>query len=214
MGDTSAGANRGCQLDGPSVIMVVGLTKPELRKYEGWRLDRIAADRGRPWTETLVDVVLAEDGRAGKITFSMSDANVAMQLAQPWVTIGSDAEGFDPATAKGRTHPRAYGTFARVLGKYVRDDHVLTLEDGVRKMTSAAAARLGLHDRGLLRQGMFADVAVFDAATIADRATYEQPHQLAVGVDVVLVNGVAVWRNGAATGASPGRALRGAGYAP
>lgn len=161
-----------------------------------------------------MDLVLAEDGRAGKITFSMSDANVAMQLAQPWVIIGSDAEGFDPATAKGRTHPRAYGTFARVLGKYVRDDHVLTLEDGVRKMTSATAARLRLYDRGLLRQGMFADVVVFDPATIADRATYEQPHQLAVGVDVVLVNGVAVWRNGAATGASPGRALRGAGYTP
>jgi len=214
MGDTSAGANQGCQLDGPSTIMVVGLTRPELRKYEGWRLDRIAADRNRTWTETLVDLVLAEEGRAGKITFSMSDANVAMQLAQPWVIVGSDAGAFDPATATGRTHPRAYGTFARVLGKYVRDDHVLTLEDAVRKMTSATASRLGLYDRGLLRQGMVADVVVFDASTIADRATYEQPHQLATGVDAVLVNGVAVWRNGSATGALPGRALRGPGYVP
>ncbi|MEP7002682.1 MAG: D-aminoacylase [bacterium] len=214
MSDTTAGANQGCQLDGPAVIMVVGLTRPELLKYEGWRLDKIAADRARPWQETLVDLVLAEQGRVGKITFGMSDANVAMQLAKPWVIIGSDAEAFDPATAKGMTHPRAYGTFARILGKYVRDDHVLTLEDAVRKMTSATAARLGVHDRGLLQQGMFADVVIFDPATIADRATYERPHQLAVGVDVVLVNGVAVWRGGSATGALPGRALRGAGYVP
>lgn len=214
MSDTSPGANQGCQLDGPSVIMVVGLTRPELLKYEGWRLDKIAADRARPWPETLVDLVLAEEGRVGKITFSMSDANVAMQLAKPWVIIGSDAEAHDPATAQGMTHPRAYGSFARILGKYVREEHVLTLEDAVRKMTSATASRLGIHDRGLLRQGMFADIVVFDPATIADRATYERPHQLAVGVDAVLVNGVPVWRGGAATNALPGRALRGAGYSP
>ena len=214
MSDTTPGANQGCQLDGPAVIMVVGLTRPELAKYEGWRLDRIASDRGRPWAETLVDLVLAEAGRVGKITFSMSEANVAMQLAKPWVIIGSDAEAHDPATAKGMTHPRAYGTFVRILGKYVRDDHVLTLEDAVRKMTSATAARLGIRDRGLLQAGMYADVVVFDPLTVADRATYERPHQLAAGVDAVLVNGVAVWRDGAPTAALPGRALRGAGFMP
>ena len=214
MSDTSPGANQGCQLDGPSVIMVVGLSRPQLLRYEGWRLDRIAADRARSWPETLIDLVLAEEGRVGKITFSMSEANVAMQLAMPWVVIGSDAEAYDPAAAVGMTHPRAYGTFARMLGKYVREDHVLTLEDAVRKMTSATAARLGIQDRGLVREGMFADVVVFDPATIADRATYERPHQLAVGVDAVLVNGVVVWRGGAPTNALPGRALRGAGYAP
>jgi N-acyl-D-amino-acid deacylase len=214
MSDMTPGANQGCQLDGPSVIMVVGLTRPELVKYEGWRLDKIAADRTRPWQETLVDLVLAEQGRAGKITFGMSDANVAMQLAQPWVIIGSDAEGFDPAKAKGMTHPRAYGTFARILGKYVREEHVLTLEDAVRKMSSATASRLGIRDRGLLQPGMFADVVVFDADAVADRATYERPHQLAVGVEAVFVNGVMVWRGGAATNALPGRALRGPGYAP
>ncbi len=212
MSDTTPGANQGCQLDGPSVIMVVGLTRPDLLKYEGWRLDRIAADRGKSWPETLVDLVLAEDARVGKITFSMSDANVAMQLARPWVIIGSDAEAHDPATAKGQTHPRAYGTYARVLGKYVREDHVLTLEDAVRKMTSATAALLGLRDRGLLREGMLADVVVFDADAIIDRATYERPHQLATGVDAVFVNGVLVWRNGTPTNAKPGRALRGAGW--
>ncbi len=212
MGDTTPGANQGCQLDGPASIMVVGLSNPSVRKYEGWRLDRIAADHGKPWTETLVDLVLAEQGRVGKITFSMSDTNVAMQLARPWVVIGSDAEGFDPATAKGQTHPRAYGTFARILGKYVREDHVLTLEDAVRKMSSATAERLGIHDRGLIKPGMFADVVVFDPATVTDRATYERPHQLAAGFDAVLVNGVSVLRYGRATDAKPGRALRGPGY--
>ncbi|MEO8333483.1 MAG: D-aminoacylase [bacterium] len=214
MNDTTPGANQGCQLDGPSVIMVVGITRPELARYEGWRLDRIAADLERPWTEALVDLVIAEQARVGKITFSMSDANVAMQLRQPWVIIGSDAEAHDPAKAQNMTHPRAYGTFARVLGKYVRDEHVLSLEDAVRKMTSATAALLGIRDRGTLKAGMFADVVVFDPATIIDKATYEKPHQLAVGVDVVLVNGVTVWRDGVATNATPGRALRGAGWAP
>ena len=211
MADTSPSALALCQIDPPHVIMVVGLQKPELLKYEGWRLDRIAADRGRPWAETLVDLLVAEDARVGKITFSMSEANVAMQLRRPWVVIGSDAEAYDPAAAKGLAHPRAYGTFARILGKYVREDGVLTLEDAVRRMSSGVAARLGIRDRGLLAPGMFADVVVFDAATIADRATYERPHQLAVGVREVLVNGVGVWGSGGPTGALPGRALRGAG---
>src|SRR5260221_2462220 len=192
--------------------MVGGLHTDANRKSEGWRPDRIAADRGTTWENALVDLVLAEQGRVAKITFSMSETNVAMQLAQPWVVIGSDAEGFDPANAQGRTHPRAYGSFARILGKYVRDEHVLTLEDAVRKMTSATASRLGIRDRGLVRPGTFADLVVFDPATITDRATYEQPHQLATGVDVVLVNGVTVWKNGAATNEKPGRALRGPGY--
>ena len=212
MADTSKGALPLCQIDSANVIMVVGLTKPELAKYEGWRLDRIAADRGRPWAETLVDLVVAEEGRVGKITFSMSDENVAMQLRRPWVVIASDAEAHDPATARGLAHPRAYGTFARVLGRYVRDERLFSLEEAVRRMTSAVAIRIGVTDRGLVRPGMFADLAVFDPATIADRATYERPHQLAVGVQHVLVNGTEVWRDGAATGATPGRALRGSGF--
>jgi N-acyl-D-amino-acid deacylase len=211
MGDTARGALPLCQIDGPDVIMVVGLTRPELTKYEGWRLDKIAADRGKPWAETAADLVLAEEGRVGKITFSMNDANVAMQLRRPWVVIGSDAEAHDPAVARGLAHPRAYGTFARILGKYVRQDSVLTLEDAVRRMTSGVAIRLGITDRGLVKSGMFADLVVFDPATIIDRATYERPHQLSVGVRNVLVNGVEVWRDGAPTNALPGRALRGAG---
>ncbi|HET7189108.1 MAG TPA: D-aminoacylase [Gemmatimonadaceae bacterium] len=212
MADTSRGALPLCQIDSANVIMVVGFTRPELAKYEGWRLDRIAADRARPWAETLVDLVVAEEGRVGKITFSMSDENVAMQLRRPWVVIASDAEAHDPATARGLAHPRAYGTFARVLGRYVRDERLFSLEEAVRRMTSAVAIRIGVTDRGLVRPGMFADLAVFDPATIADRATYERPHQLAVGVQHVLVNGTEVWRDGAATGATPGRALRGSGF--
>jgi dihydroorotase/N-acyl-D-amino-acid deacylase len=212
MADTARGARPLCQIDGPDVIMVVGLTRPELMKYEGWRLDRIAADRGRPWAETIADLVLVEEGRVGKITFSMNEANVAMQLRRPWVVIGSDAEAHDPAVARGLAHPRAYGTFARILGKYVRQDSVLTLEDAVRRMTSAVAVRLGITDRGLVKAGMFADLTVFDPETIIDRATYERPHQLSVGVRHVLVNGVEVWRDGAPTNALPGRAVRGVGW--
>lgn len=212
MTDTARGAPIYCQLDPPNVIMVVGFSRPELQRYEGWRLDRIAADRGRPWAETLVDLVLAEEARVGKITFGMSEANVAMQLRRPWVVIGSDAEAYDPAATRGLAHPRAYGTFPRILGKYVRDEGVLTLEDAVRRMSWGVAARLGIQDRGLLQPGMFADVVLFDPATIADRATYERPHQVAVGVREVLVNGASVWRDGRATGALPGRALRGAGW--
>jgi dihydroorotase/N-acyl-D-amino-acid deacylase len=214
MADTARGALPLCQIDGPDVIMVVGLTRPELVRYEGWRLDRIAAERGRPWTETIADLVLAEEGRAGKITFSMSEDNVAMQLRRPWVVIASDAEAHDPANARGLAHPRAYGTFPRVLGRYVRDERLFSLEEAVRRMTSAVAARLGITDRGLVKPAMFADLVVFDPATIADRATYERPHQLAVGVRHVFVNGTEVWRDGAATGATPGRALRGSFSSP
>lgn len=212
MADTSRGALPLCQIDGPDVIMVVGLTRPELLKYEGWRLDKIAADRGTSWAEAAAALVLAEERRVGKITFSMNEANVAMQLRRPWVVIGSDAEAHDPAVARGLAHPRAYGTFARVLGKYVRQDSVLTLEDAVRRMTSGVAGRLGIADRGMVKAGLFADLVVFDPATIGDRATYEKPHQLSVGVQHVLVNGVEVWRDGAPTNALPGRALRGAGW--
>ena len=212
MADTARGMTPLCQIDPPSVIMVVGFTRPELLKYEGWRLDRIAADMGRGWADAIVDLLVAQEGRVGKITFSMSDANVAMQLRRPWVVIGSDAEAHDPATARGLAHPRAYGTFARMLGKFVRQDSVLTLEDAVRRMTSATATRLGIADRGLIAPGMFADLVVFDPATIIDRATYDRPHQVAAGVIHVIVNGREVWRDGAPTNALPGRALRGAGW--
>jgi N-acyl-D-amino-acid deacylase len=201
-----------CQESGPGPIMVVGLlSTPSLAKYEGWRLDKIADDMHKSWGETMADMVLISNGRAGKLTFSMTDENVAMQLRKPWVVIGTDAEGFDPDSAKGLTHPRAYGSYPRLLGKYVREEHVLTLEDAIRKFSSGVAERLSIADRGLLRAGMFADVVVFDPATIIDKATYEKPHQLSVGVREVFVNGVEVLHDGVHTGAKPGRAVRGVG---
>ena len=191
---------------------VTGFRRPELKKYEGWRIDAIMQDMQKAAPDVVIDLVLAENDGLGKINFSMSEANVSMQIARPWVVIGSDAGGQNPDSATSLTHPRAYGTFARVLGKYVRTDGTLTLEDGVRKMTGATAARLKIRDRGLLREGMYADIVVFDAATILDIATFEKPHQLAVGVQHVLVNGKAVVSDGRHTGATPGKALRGPGY--
>ncbi|MEQ1693776.1 MAG: amidohydrolase family protein, partial [Gemmatimonas sp.] len=132
--------------------------------------------------------------------------------SRPWVVVGSDAGGHDPDTTTALVHPRAYGTFSRVLGKYARQEALFSLEDAVRKMTWSTAQILGLRDRGLVKEGMFADLVVFDAATIIDQATFTAPHQLATGVRDVFVNGVGVWRNGKHTGAKPGRALRGAGY--
>jgi N-acyl-D-amino-acid deacylase len=190
---------------------VIGFRLPELKKYEGWRIDAIMRDMNKPSYDVVIDLTLAENDRLGKINFSMSEENVAMQLKRPWVVIGSDAGGHDPDSARSLTHPRAYGSFPRVLGKYVRQDSLFPIEEAVRKMTSATAARLKLRDRGLLREGMFADVVVFDPATIIDLATFERPHQNSVGVRHVFVNGVAVVLDGRHTGATPGRVLRGVG---
>jgi N-acyl-D-amino-acid deacylase len=190
---------------------VVGFRKPELRKYEGWRIDALMRDMQKSAPDVIIDLTIAEEDNLGKINFSMSEENVAMQLKRPWVVIGSDAGGFDPDSSTGLTHPRAYGTYPRILGKYVRQDSLFTLEEAVRKMTSATAARLRIRDRGLLREGMFADIVVFDPATIIDRATFERPHQLSEGVRHVYVNGTAVVVDGRHTGATPGRLLRGVG---
>ncbi len=146
--------------------------------------------------------------------FVASEDNLKLQLRQPWIKFGTDAAGIDPAMARGLAHPRAYGNFPRILGKYVREEKVITLEDAIRKMTSAVANRLSIHDRGLLKEGMFADVVIFDPATVSDRATYEKPHQLSVGIHEVFVNGVAVVHNGEHTGAKPGRIVWGPGYKP
>jgi dihydroorotase/N-acyl-D-amino-acid deacylase len=197
-----------CQGEGPTAYMVTDLRKPEHAKYEGKLVSDIATDMGKPWPDAIVDLVLAEGRDPGKINFSMSEDNVRMQIRQPWVVIGTDAGGVDPDSAKNMVHPRAYGTYPRILGRYVREQKLLTLEDAVRKMTGAVASRLGLRDRGLLREGMFADVVVFDDATIVDLATPDKPHQISRGVEHLLVNGVPVLRDGRHTGATPGRSLR------
>ncbi|MEO5568619.1 MAG: D-aminoacylase [Gemmatimonadaceae bacterium] len=191
---------------------VNGFRRPELRKYEGKLIADIMQDMAKSAPDVVIDLVLAENNGLGKINFSMNEQNVAMQLQRPWVVIGSDAGGHNPDSARSLVHPRSYGSFPRVLGKYARTDSVLTLEDAVRKMTGATAARLKMRDRGLLREGMFADITIFDPNTIIDVATFEKPHQLSRGVEHVLVNGVAVVTDGVHTGAKPGRALRGQGY--
>jgi len=147
-----------------------------------------------------------------KINFTMSEENVQMQIKWPWVVIGTDAGGMDPDSATGVVHPRAYGSYPRILGRYVREAKLFTLEDAVRKMSSGVAARLGIRDRGMLREGMFADIVVFDEKTIIDKATPEQPHQLSVGVKHVFVNGVQVLADGKHTGAKPGKIVRGSGW--
>jgi dihydroorotase/N-acyl-D-amino-acid deacylase len=191
---------------------VIGFSKPELKQYEGKLIADIMSALGKTAPETVIELTLAENGQLGKINFSMSEENVAMQLRQPWVIVASDAGGHNPDSAQGLTHPRAYGTYPRVLGKYARQDSLFTLEEAVRKMSGAVAARLYLRDRGLLREGMLADIAIWDPATIIDHATFEKPHQLSTGVRHVFVNGEAVLRDGRHTGATPGRVVRGLGY--
>ncbi len=198
----------------PEGVMPIGFRKPEHQQYVGKRLAEIAAMRGQHWVDAALDLLAAEGQRISTIYFSMDEANVRMQLGLPWIKIATDAGGFDPAwaAARGPVHPRSYGTYPRVLGKYVREERALTLEDAIRKMTWAVAARLSLRDRGLLQAGCFADVVVFDPDTIADRATFEAPHQLSVGVRDVWVNGVRVLSDGEHTGATPGRVVRGPGW--
>jgi dihydroorotase/N-acyl-D-amino-acid deacylase len=201
-----------CQLATPDGVLVLDVRKPENQAYAGKRLSEIAAAMGKDWLETAMDLLVSEEHRIFTVYFLMSEDNVSLQLRQPWLKFGSDAGGEDPDSSRGLVHPRAYGTYPRIVGKYVRDEGVLTLEDAVRKATSAVATRLSIQDRGILREGFFADVVVFDPARIADQATFEQPHQLSAGVRDVFVNGVAVVRDGRHTGAKPGRVVRGPGY--
>jgi dihydroorotase/N-acyl-D-amino-acid deacylase len=201
-----------CSLATPEGVLLLGLRKPENRRYRGRRLSEVAAEMGKDWIETAFDLVLDERQRIGTIYFMMSEENVAMQIGQPWIKFGTDAGGMDPERATGLSHPRAYGTFARILGKYVREEGATTLEEAVRKMSSAVATRLHIEDRGLLKEGFFADVVVFDPERVADRATYDEPHQLSDGIVHVLVNGVAVVDGGKHTGAFPGRPVRGPGW--
>lgn len=201
-----------CSLATPEGTMLLGLNLPEHQQYRGWWLADVAEAMGKHWTETAMDIVLAERQRVSTMYFLMSEENVAMQIAQPWIKFGTDAGGIDPTSATGLAHPRAYGTFTRVLGKYVREEGVVPLEDAVRKMSSAVATRLKIRDRGFLLEGYYADVVVFDPETVIDHATYDEPHQLSTGVEHVLVNGVPVVAGGVHTGAMPGRAVRGPGW--
>ncbi len=197
----------------PERILLVSFGPEAMKPLTGKTLAEVAKLRGKDPVEVTLDLVVDSKAQVGAIFFLMSEANVKKQMALPWVSFGSDAgsEAPEGVFLKSSTHPRAYGNFARVLGKYARDEKVISLSEAVRKLSGLPAANLGLDRRGVLKPGMFADVVVFDPPTVADRATYEKPQQYAVGVRQVFVNGTQVLRDGEPTGATPGRALRGPG---
>ncbi|MGC4193038.1 MAG: D-aminoacylase [Thermomicrobiales bacterium] len=201
---------------GPENVIVADLRQPETIKYRGWTLDQIAADLGMPWPEAVLHLLTIEQHRIFTMYRGMTESNIELQVKQPWIKFSTDAGGYDPEvwSAFGPTHPRSYGTYTRVIGRFVRDYGWLTLEDAVRKCSSAVADRLSLRDRGLLRDGMKADVVIFDPETVNDMATYMEPHQLSVGIRDVFVNGTAVLRNGEHTNAMPGQRVNGPGYRP
>lgn len=207
-----AGYENLCEVATPANVMVIGFKKPEYTKFEGKRLAEIAAAMNKDWAEVIIDLNVAENAGLGELLFLMSEDNIKNQIRQPWMKFGTDAGSEDPATAVGMTHPRAYGNFPRLLGKYVRQEQVTTLEDAVRKASAAVATRLSISDRGVLKQGLKADIVVFDPNTIIDHATFEKPHQLSTGMRDVFVSGVAVLRDGKHTGAKPGQVVRGPGY--
>jgi N-acyl-D-amino-acid deacylase len=194
-------------------VLLVEFKSDKLKPLTGKTLAEAARLRGEDPVDTIMNLVLEDRSRVGTVYFMISEDNIKKQIVLPWVSFGSDAASMAPELpfTKSSAHPRAYGNFARVLAKYVRDDHVLTLAAAIRKLSGLPATNLELDRRGFLAEGMFADVVVFDPASIADRATFENPHQYAVGVRHVFVNGSQVIRNGEHTGAKPGRALWGPG---
>jgi N-acyl-D-amino-acid deacylase len=198
---------------GPEHILLVGFKSEKLKPLTGKTLAEVAKMRGKDPIDTAMDLIAEDESRIGTIYFIISEENIRKELSKPWIAFGSDEASQAPEGVflKSNPHPRAYGNFARVLGKYVRDEKVIPLTEAVRRLSGLPAANLGLDHRGLIKEGMFADVVVFDPATIADRATFEKPHQYAVGVKHVFVNGVQVLNDGAHTGAKPGRALWGPG---
>jgi N-acyl-D-amino-acid deacylase len=200
----------------PRGIYVARVANRDLAQYEKKFIEEIAVQMGVDPTQALVRLLQENKTSPAAIFFGMSEEDVRTALRAPWVSVGSDSGAITPAmrAIQAGAHPRAYGTFTRVLGHYARDEKLFTLEEAVRKITSQAADRVHLDDRGVLRPGMKADVVVFDPATVADRATFEDPHQFSVGISEVIVNGVPVLRDGKMTGALPGRVLRGKGYVP
>ncbi len=198
----------------PERVLLVAFKQDSLKYLTGRTLASVAADRGKSPEEVAMDLVVADDSRVGTVYFLMSEDNVKKQIALPWVSFDSDEAAPAPEGVflKSNNHPRAYGNFARLLGKYVREERVIPLEEAVRRLTSLPATNLKLRRRGALEPGHFADVVVFDPQTITDHATFDQPHQLATGMVHVFVNGVHVLNNGEHTGATPGRVVRGPGW--
>ena len=201
---------------GAAGVQLVSVLNPDLKKYEGMTLDEIGRQMGKDPRDAAMDIAIADRGNSDVVIAIMDEADVHAAISNPLVTYGSDspAQAEDGPLSTSKAHPRAFGTFPRVLGKYSRDEHVMSLEEAVRKMTSLAASRVGIMDRGILRPGMMADIAVFDPANIKDMAAYTDPLRYSVGVKDVFVNGRPVLLDGKITDERPGRALRGPGYKP
>ena len=204
------------QIPGPESILIGQVQNPKLLSLQGKTIAEVAKLWNKNPMDTIFDLLIQDDAFTGVAVSGMAEPDVALALQQPWVSIDNDSSGVSPEGILGRehSHPRAYGTFPRILRKYVREEHKLTLEDAIRKFSALPAQRLRLEGRGLLRVDMWADVTIFDPATIRDVATFENPNQLSQGIDYVLVNGVPVIDQGKMTGARPGKVLRGPGYAP
>lgn len=213
---SSAWDNEWHEVGNPDGIMITLVQNPELVQYQGKRLTDVAKAWNKDPMDALFDLLVADNAFTSCAVFGMSEPDVALALSQPWVAIDNDSSGASPEGVLGKDHPhpRAYGTFPRILRKYVREEKLLTLPDAIRKMSALPAQRMRLTDRGVLKQGMWADVVVFDPDTIRDLATFEDPNQLAQGMDYVLVNGVPVVDGGKMTGKLPGKVLRGPGYFP
>ena len=198
----------------PEDVLLVSFRNKDLRHYTGKSLAEIAEMRGTEPVETALDLIVEDDSRIGTVRFTMSDENIRKKVALPWVSLCSDSGSIapEPPFTNSQPHPRAYGPFARLLGKYVREEQVITLEDAIHRMTGLPATNLKLDQRGLLASGYYADIVVFDPQTVADQASFEEPHQLATGVQHVFVNGGQVLRDGEHTGATPGRFVKGPGW--
>jgi dihydroorotase/N-acyl-D-amino-acid deacylase len=199
---------------GPEGILISTIYSAALKQYEGKRLSEIAKEQQKHPAEALFDLLIADSARTGAIYFMMSEQDVKIALAQPWTSFNTDYNGVatDGPLSTGKPHPRTYGTFPRILGKYVREENLMPLEEAIRKMTSLPANRVGLKERGILKPGFYADIVIFDPAKVIDKATFENPHQYSEGIEMVMVNGQPVWEAGKFTGNLPGKVLRGPGF--
>ena len=208
--------NEWVEISGPQDVMIGVVQNPALKKFQGKRLSEVAKILNKDPMDALFDLLIEDKAFTDCAVFGMSEPDVALALEQPWVSVDNDSSGTSPEgiLGEGHPHPRAYGAFPRILRKYVREEKKLTLEEAIRKFAALPAQRMRLTDRGVLKLGMWADVVVFDAETVRDLATFDDPNRLAEGMEYVLVNGVPVIENGKMTGALPGKVLRGAGYEP
>ncbi len=208
--------NEWLEISSPQDVMVAVVENPALKQFQGKRLSEVAKTLNKDPMDTLFDLLIEDKAFTECAVFGMSEPDVALALQQPWVSVDNDSSGTSPEGILGEEHPhpRGYGTFPRILRKYVREEKRLTLEEAIRKFSALAAQRMRLADRGVLKQGMWADVVVFDPETVHDVATFDDPNRLSEGMEYVLVNGVPVIEEGKMTGTLPGKVLRGAGYVP